>query len=313
MAAAPGTEVIAARANGLYPHYPKSAYVLARRRGENLESEYVAAVEPCGAASRIVSVERLPLEPAAGEIAPVAVKVTLRDGTVDFFYSAGDAAPRRTPDGLAAAGRFVHARARNGRLVGLTASGLKEFSGYGKTLIPEDAALGGAVGSIDVERNIVTTSAALPADGSLNGSVMYFANPGYTRNTAYRIDKIESIEAGSRIFLHATTGLGFGRVESAPDARTLISSLPHEYANSVRRTPGWGSPGAGTGSGFFNGKRIRSGSGAETRIVSVRFGNPMTLAVESSAGFKPGEVFYYDDIQPGDDFDIPVVTFVRPD
>jgi len=139
--------------------------------------------------------------------------------------------------------------------------------------------------------------------------VIYFTNPGYTRNTAYRIDKVEKTEAGSRIFLHATTGLGVGRVESAPDARTLVSSVPHEYANSVRRSPGWGTPGAGTGSGFFSGKRIRSASGAETRIVSARFGNPMTLAVESSAGFKPGEVFYYDDIQPDDSFVIPGVIY----
>jgi hypothetical protein len=141
--------------------------------------------------------------------------------------------------------------------------------------------------------------------------VIYFSNPGYTRNTAYRIDKVETAETGSRIYLHATVGLGFGRVEAQPDAQTLTSSVPHEYANSVRRTPGWGSPGAGTGSGFFKGKRIRSESGASTRIVSVRYGIPMTLTVEDSSGFKPGEVFHYDDLQPGDDFDVPLVSYFR--
>ena len=201
------------------------------------------------------------------------------------------------------AGRFVHARTRNGRLEGLTVSGVKEFSGFGKTLKPETATQRGTVAAVDVENNVVTTAASLPADGRLDGAVIYFSNPGYTRNTAYRIDKVERAETGSRIFLHATVDLGFGRVEAQPDAQTLTSSVPHEYCQLACRRA--------TGSGFFNGKRIRSASGAETRIVSVRYGIPMTLTVDSSSGFKPGEVFYYDDIQPGDGFDVPLVSYFR--
>jgi Heparinase II/III-like protein len=312
MAANAGTEVIAARANGLYPHYPKSAYVLARRKGEDLRSEFIAAVEPYGAAPQVLTVERLPLEPAAGEVAPVGVKVTRRDGTVDFIFSAGDDTLRRTPDGITLAGRFVHARTRDGKLEGLTLAGVKGFSGFGTSWKPEAAVDQGKITAVDVEKNVVTTAAALPADGSLDGAVIYFSNPGYTRNTAYRILKVERAGTGSRVFLHATVGLGFGRVEAVPDARTLTSSVPHEYANSVRRSPGWGTAVArSTGSGFFDGKRLRTASGAATRLVSVRFGNPMTLIVESAAGFKPGDAFYYDDIQAGDSFDIPLVTFFR--
>lgn len=300
MAANPGTEVIACRANGLYPHYPKSRYILARRRGENLGSEFIAAIEPCGAAPKVLSVERIPLEPAEGQIAPVGVKITRKDGRVDYVFSAGDDALRQTPDGIAVAGRFVHARTKDGRLEGLTLAGVKEFSGFGKTYKPEAAAPRGKIGAVDVEKNVVTTSAPLPTDGSLDGAVIYITNPGYTRNTAYRILKVEKAGPGSRVFLHASVGLGFGRVEAVPNGSSLTSSVPHEYANSVRR-----------GSGFFNGKRIRTASGAATRLVSIRYGIPMTLTVESSRGFKPGEVFYYDDIQPGDSFDIPLVTYVR--
>jgi hypothetical protein len=302
MAENPGTEVIACRANGLYPHYPKSGYMLARRRGENLQSEFIAALEPYGAAANVLSVERVPLEPAAGEIAPVGVKIRRRDGAVDYVFSAGDDTPRQTPDGIKVAGRFVHARVKDGRLEGLTLAGVREFSGFGKTVKSEAAARRGQVGAIDVEKNVVTTSAPLPTDGSLDGAVVYFTNPAYSRNTAYRILKVEKAGPGSRLFLHASVGLGFGRVEAAPDGHTLTSSVPHEYANSVRR---------GSGSGFFNGKRIRTAAGAATRLVSVRYGIPMTLTVESSRGFKPGEVFYYDDIQPGDTFEIPLITYVR--
>ncbi len=302
MAAGEGTEVIAARANGLYPHYPNAGTVVARRRGENLSSEFVAAIEPCGARPLIVSVERLPLEPSAGDVAPVAVKVTRRDGTVDYVFSAGDDVPRRTPDGIVVAGLFVHARVKDGALAGLTLAGVEEFSGFGRKVVA-DPSVAGTIAGVDPETSSVTTTAPLPIDGSLDGSLIYFSNPAYTRITVYRIVKVEAVPTGTRILLHAGTGLGIGRVSTVPDARTLVSDIPHEYANTVRRE---------NGSGFFAGKRIRSASGATTTVVSVRYGVPMTLTVASSAGFRPGERFVYDDLQPGDRFEVPRIDF-RPE
>lgn len=57
-----GTELITARAPGLYPQYPKAAYVCARRRGEDLRSTYVTVLEPVqrpGAAYTIRAQEML--------------------------------------------------------------------------------------------------------------------------------------------------------------------------------------------------------------------------------------------------------------
>ncbi|MBM4050216.1 MAG: hypothetical protein FJ279_34400, partial [Planctomycetes bacterium] len=45
---APGTEVITALAPGIYPRLPKARYAIARRKGENLASAFVAVVEPFG-------------------------------------------------------------------------------------------------------------------------------------------------------------------------------------------------------------------------------------------------------------------------
>ncbi|MGC9318053.1 MAG: hypothetical protein ACP5KN_08460, partial [Armatimonadota bacterium] len=42
----PGTELITAWAPGIYPRYPKAAYVCARRTGEGLESTYATVLEP---------------------------------------------------------------------------------------------------------------------------------------------------------------------------------------------------------------------------------------------------------------------------
>jgi hypothetical protein len=338
MAANPGTEVITASANGLYPHYPRAQYVLARRRGENLRSEFIAAVEPHGGRSGIKRVERLDLTPADAAVAPVAVKVVGDDDVIDYVLSAADDTPRRTPEGIVFAGRFAHIRVRNGRTEAATMAGVKELVGPGGERFQgaspgqgeraerpkqshnprrrKDVATppaghddepcvpgwSGTIAEVDAEKNEVTTTAALPADGTLNGSVIYFSNPKYTRNTAYRIVNVERRGAGSRIFLHASTGLGIGRVGAIIDGRTLTSIIPHEYANSVR---------GGNGSGFLDGKNIRSASGADTNVVSIRYGNPMTLILDSTAGFRPGDLFFYDDLQPGDSFEVLSVAFLE--
>ena len=59
MAAQPGTEVITALAPGIYPRLPKARYAVARRRGQNLESQFAAVIEPNNGTSRIGKVERL--------------------------------------------------------------------------------------------------------------------------------------------------------------------------------------------------------------------------------------------------------------
>ena len=84
-------------------------------------------------------------------------------------------------------------------------------------------------------------------------------------------------------------------VDAVKDARTLTSLIPHEYARSVNGR---------AGSGFFCGKRIRTNTGATAEIVNVRYGQPMSLTVQSTEGFHAGEVFHYDDVQPGDHFTI---------
>ena len=58
------------------------------------------------------------------------------------------------------------------------------------------------------------------------------------------------------------------------------------------------------GSGFFRGKRIRTDVGASTEILNLRYGQPMSLTVQSTQGFHRGDVFHYDDVQPGDQFSI---------
>ncbi|HWQ52949.1 MAG TPA: heparinase II/III family protein [Bryobacteraceae bacterium] len=300
MPAAPGTKVLTAVANSLYPHYPKSRYVLARRSGENLASEFVAAIEPHGGAPRVRAVERLPLEGPDGEIAPVAVKVSRADGAVDYVFSAGDAAPRKA-GGATVAARFAHARVKNGKLESLTMVGGKEFAGFGWRITPAVERFGGAVGGVDSGNQWFTTSAPLGPD--VAGAVIVFSNPLYSRTTAHRITRVEKAGNMRRVYVEGGFKLGIGQVDRVANANTFESSIPHEFVFSDRATGEHG---------FFAGKRIRTQSGASAVIRSVRAGNPMTLTVDSTAPLKAGERFEYVDVQAGDVFEILPAVWVTP-
>ncbi|MCX6101373.1 MAG: hypothetical protein NTV92_08150, partial [Candidatus Bipolaricaulota bacterium] len=211
-----------------------------------------------------------------------------RDSTTDFVYSSADTKVRRAGD-LTFAGRFILAQVKEGKLLALSLVGVKQFQGLGWRVQPEHDSWEGPVSAIDYESNVITTLARLPTDGSLSGQVIVFDNPHYSRATAYRIVRVEVADGKTRIHLDGTLRLGKGIVGAVKDAHALTSLIPHEYARTVISKDG---------SGFFQGKRIRTDAGATTEIVSARSTKPMSLTVQSTAGFHAGDVFHYDDARP---------------
>ena len=294
MPATPGVEVISTLAHGLYPHYPQARYLLVRRRGKNLDSPFMAAIEPYASTPGITRVERLPVDGDTPEIAPLAMKIEGKNGRTDFVYSAADAAERRTA-AMTVAGRLIHLRRRGGELESLTLIGGRRFSGSGWMLDTDEDGWRGAVSAVVQRGNTFTTAERLPADGRLTGATVIFSNPGYSRTTAYRIVGVERSDRLSRVRVDGTFRMGMGRVETVGENGTLSSRIPHEYAFS--------SSAAGAGN-FFSGKRIVAASGAGTTIRSMKPGDPLVLAVESTSGFKPGDRFDYEDVQAGDRFEI---------
>ncbi len=298
-------EILTAVAPGIYPkrgfgvkrELPKARFLVSRRKGENLESEFIAAIEPYGDAPKITNVERLPFESDAGSTpsaTPLAVKITRADGVLDYVFSSDDEITRQA-DGIVFAGRFAHARVKDGKLISFAASGAKEFAGFGWKVAPQNPHWNGQIAAVDTKQNFITTTAPLPTDSTLIGQPIIFSGANYSRTTAYRIARIEEHGNARRIYLDGTIILGKGQVESIPDDKTLINSIPHEYARTVRRIGD---------SGFFQGKTIRATSGASAQITATKHGSPMTLSVDNSQDFKSGDVFFYEDLQPGDSFEI---------
>ncbi len=296
LAPGPQTEIVAADAPGIKPIFPRADFVIARRRGKNLSSSFASVVEPFVESPSVQGVEDVPLSGEPDRIAARALVISRSDGTKDYLYSALDDGTR-TGGSLSFGGRFVLARVKDGALEALYLIGAQEFQGFGWTVKPGTAGWDSDVESVDIAGSALTTSADLPDDGRLDGAMIIFSNPGYSRATSYRIAKITKEAGRTRILLDETVVLGKGEATEVKGQKTLVSRIPHEYARSVYRQE----------SGFFRGKRILSASGAETKILRATPGKTLELEVEAASVFKPGEVFHYIDIQQGDKFRVDAI------
>jgi hypothetical protein len=291
MAGQPETEVIQAEAPGISPKYPRAEYVIARRNGQDLESRYAAVIEAHAQHASVEKIERLPIKEEEHGSATEALLITHADGTKDYVYSSLDGEPRNVA-GLTFAGRFIFARLVDNRLIKLCFVGAREFSGLGRTVRAESASWEGTVTAVDAESQSVFTDSRLPEGQQLEGALVNFSNPGYSRATAYRIARVRKAGGKTLLVLDEPFVLGKGEVTEIEGGAAIISRIPHEYAKSVSRKD----------SGFFQGKMIRSDSGAVTRIIRTVPGANLRLEVEDAALFQKGEAFRYYDIRAGDRF-----------
>jgi hypothetical protein len=256
------------------------------------------------------AVELLLVKGPSDTLVPLGVHV--RRGDVDEILASADLASKGdsvvTPAGeLKWDGAVVYLKLKQGKPVVVATHGAGAVTlGQAKLIAGPPAHIGKVV-AVNYEEHWVEvqTESPLPATG-LEGEPAIFSSPRYTRTTAYRIAKISPAARGRaaprvRIeFGDQAMRLGQGRVHQIPDEHTILTDIPHEYAQSVI---------GGTNDGFFNGKLLQGEGGAKTFLRAVEFDTPMKLRVESSAGFQEGEVLHYCDLAVGDIVTIPTSTW----
>jgi hypothetical protein len=303
-----GTEAISAVAPGIYPHLPKASFCGLRRKAEaDLESAFATVVEPFAGdtGASVEKIERLTItdsSPASkpdaslsDAVLPVAIRITRRNGIVDTLYSSGDTTPREA-GGITFAARFVWVRTRQGKRHSVSIVGGKSVREGDSVVFAKRDAWTGTVRQLDPEKGLVTVTADLPLGTELAGRVIQFSNPAWTRNSGYRIQRIESAEKGfSQIQVEGPLSLGRGIVRSVPDKTTVTTDVPHEYVRPLIRTDD---------TGFMDGKILVGANGVTTRLKKVKLAAPLVLTVDDSTGFQPGDVFRYQDVSPGDSFEI---------
>jgi len=241
-----------------------------------------------------------------GPVQPAGLSVTLQSGPTDLIATAGDSEKTRTfargDTRLSLQGRFAHIRLQGGEPVAADLVGCRQVSLGELAFTCATPAYEGTLSQVDAEKACIETAAGLPTDGSLNGQVIAFTNPAYSRNTVHRIAKVEATETGSRIQLESPSLiLGTGILEDDPASETQFDSLlAHEYARSDSQT----------GTQFFSGKLVQ-GDGFSTRIVRTNFGQPIRYTVDSAAGMAVGDEFEVHDVQVGDTFTIPALAHLE--
>lgn len=289
-----GSQVITATAPGLYPSFPRARHVIRRRAGDGLSSCFVSVWQTSTDrdSAFVQSIRRIDGGDELTAESGFVFSASLADGKRDIWISAPTSnmtvTARDEGTQVSLHGAFGQCRTQGRELLSVHLLEAKSFT-IGEWAIEmhsphRTASVTDAPGATEIR-----VDSTWPDDGRYDGDPLHISNSGYSRNAAYTISNVTQ----DRIRIAQTgTLLGRGVIHDIPDGRTLITHVPHEYARSVtRRGP----------SGFFQGKLLQTEDGtAATHIREVVFGDPMTIRVDSSAGFKVGQTFYYHDIQPGD-------------
>ncbi len=290
----PESQVVTAVAPGLYPHFPKARYVIRRRTGDELSSCFFSLWQTSMDANAFAgqSIRRIDAGPALSATSGLAISVSLGDGKRDIWAFAlepdATIAARDEDTEILFKGVFAKCRVEGDELLSAHLLKAHNLNVAGWTIALDAPARCASIAGLP-EGSTLRIDNEWPEDARYVGNPLYVTGPRYSRDSSYTI----SDGAKNRIRLEqADTILGRGTVHKVRDAETLTTFVPHEYARSVtRRGP----------TGFFCGKLLRSDDGsASTHIRDIVFGNPMTIRVESTTGFKAGQAFYYHDVQPGD-------------
>jgi len=305
----PGTEAIVAKAPGLYPQHHRASFAIARRQGTNLQSTFVAVLEPWAGAPILKKVERLAVRSeGTPTLEPVGVKVTHADGVVDYLFSSGLKEPALVAEtdlgSVRLSGAFAQVTAADGTIRKVTLHGADELRVGEWSFQTPARALTGTVAKVDDGKNVLHLNPSPETRGAVeghwDGQWIYFESDGYSRNTAYRVEHLAATADGVTVHLGETSlVLGRGHVLDIPDETTLLTDVPHEYARSVVRRGN---------SGFFEGKLVTNGKGAATHLRAMEFGQPGKLVVESVEGFEVGDPLFYHDVQAGDRFVMPTTV-----
>lgn len=274
------SEPVFAKAPGLYPNFPNSSYLMARRSGKDLESTFLAVYEPSNDNSKISS----PRLERVERIGDRALEIHLINGDVDIFLF-GPHQISSIYGPVEFKGDFAYITGNGKSIARAESLGADLLSVGGRVLMKGKGTLVAKVVRSDAQACTVDLDVKIPS--GFEGQTAIFSNPAWTRTSAFYIKKT----AGQRLTLKGSSlSLGMGQVSKVLNDTTILSNIPHEYTKIIN----W------KASRYFEGKMaVGNGSGAAW-ITSVKAGSPMTINVEEGSTLKEGESFEYIDVSPGD-------------
>jgi hypothetical protein len=292
----PGSEVITARTPGLDQNAAKSDCTILRRKGSDLSSAFVSVVEPIDGQACINSARRLE---CSGDDA-VGVEVSTSTGT-DYILSSISGKPAvfrsAAGDEIRFAGRFGFLRMANGKIERSVLVGGTELAMESCSLQADKASISGKVTAVDNDQACLTLDTSeLATVKSTNDAVIYLTRDGYSHTSPYLIKGVD----GNRVTLDGDFVLARGQVgigqPATPDGIVNVVPLPTARNVGYKIT------------GRLRGKQIKNDRTGQTSTVIDTGEDFITLRVSDPAKFAAGDTFTIYDMQPGDQFTVPVVV-----
>jgi hypothetical protein len=308
-----GREIVVANAPdplvgnlGLDPDETSLPYALARDDGD---AQFVSVIEPVGESFPVESVEELETSDVDAAFDPVAAKVTLADGRVDYFLSTvGDeqfTAKLGEGDLLQTDATFGMVRTDGNGSV-LTArmeegTRLQAKFGGGRPLMVEadGEAHEGAITDIDQDASSLYVDAELPTGDALAGQYLLVDAEEYSHNSPYRIDHVESTGSGSRVVLEELTiDLSRGSVTGV-EGDTVMGPVSFPFTHTEGSLP------EDDANEYFDGKKIATADGDVTQIESTE-PSYTDLTVEDAGDIEQDDSFRVVDVKVGDLSRLPI-------
>lgn len=291
-----GSELITARAPGVDQNAARADYTILRRKGTGLKSAFVSVVEPVDGEAAVRSAKRLGCD-AEG---CVGVEVDSSAGT-DYILSSmsGEPAVFTTAGGeiIKFTGRFGFLRVNDAKVQKGVLIGGTELAMGPYKLASKMASISGNVTSVDNKHSKLTLdSDQLKMPAAQDETVMYLSRGGYSHTSPYHVKSIK----GETVTLDGDFVLAQGLVgEGTPAVADGIKNIvPLPTARNV----------AYHITGCFRGKLIVNDRTGATSTVIDTADDFITVRVKDPAKFAAGDSFTIYDIQPGDQFTLPVVV-----
>jgi len=280
-------------------------YLLARDGGD---AQFVSVIEPVGDSYPLSSVEAVETSSCGGTFDPVAAKVTLADGRVDYFLSAANGekftAKLGGGDLLQTDAAFAMVRTdgsgevQTARMEGGTRLMVKFGGGRPLMVSGEDAAHEGSVVAVDEEGESLHVDADLPTGDALAGQYLLVDHPAYSHNSPYRIERVEAIDGGSRVVLQELTiALSRGSITSV-EGNTVMGPTEFPFTHTE------GPQEEDAANEYFDGKQLATSDGDTTPVVNTE-PSYTDLTVGDIAGLSKGDNFRVLDVKAGDTATLP--------
>lgn len=284
-------------------------YVVARDQGES-PSQFVSVIEAVGTKFPVESVESLDV-PGTGNdtFDDVALKVTLADGTIDYYLSTLSDDPFLARDGkinVQTDADFAMIRVEDGTITQANVEGGSKLRANvaDRPLVVTSpvAETTATIREVDSDNPSFLVDGDLPTGDTLAGQYLLVDAPEYSHNCPYLVESVEPEGDGFRVNL-APTAMDIARatVGEKKDENTIKS--PARFPLLGTENKYIEGPDANE---YLDGRLVENRTNGATTTVADAKGDLQTLELTDGSDFHVTDNLVVWDVKAGDEITVPL-------